>query len=565
MWGCGLQGKHNIMLTKLHICVGVDTQGGKSWLCIDRTKYEVEQDDIDGTGLTMVFTMKLLDNTSQFADRLKSFEREYGVGSVCTLASKKVSDYTNVKTLLELKGLCCDQSTRPKVVVMCSHTKRFKDGIDFANFLNDNSHIGIQRVFLHYDELHEYITPLLCTQIQQLNSLPIVNAIWGYSATPTEIFEYWPDIQTLYLQDITFPNYAGASDMTYVTVDDFYTEPYKRPGTGFELRPLADEHMDYLSHTLKKHPEILGDGARRVFLPAHKLCESHGAVRDLVWEHSPRAAVVVLNGKDKTLKYNDGGVTKTIQFSSMGSEELSKKIAKVVHDYRLTDRLLVITGFLCIGMGQTFMDESIGSFDYAVLGHMDLTNSAIYQLFGRVTGRMKHWDKYIKTQVYCPTTIMNRCMAQHLCCQNAATNHNGTIMNKQEYLAPMIRMGEAGRAAISNIRPRKPERKVKVQDTDRAHEMCNSEKEALEFVNKLGLTKLYKRKNGNIAPADWRAYAATTRKGLHLEGIKGNPTKEMIMKRFQGCKPGAKEHQVRMVPTDMGNWVVYWRPSFKTQ
>ena len=95
--------------------------------------------------------------------------------------------------------------------------------------------------------------------------------------------------------------------------------------------------------------------------------------------------------------------------------------------------------------------------------------------------------------------------------------------------------------------------------------MCNSEKEALEFVNKLGLTKLYKRKNGNIAPADWRAYAATTRKGLHLEGIKGNPTKEMIMKRFQGCKPGAKEHQVRMVPTDMGNWVVYWRPSFKTQ
>lgn len=41
----------------------------------------------------------------------------------------------------------------------------------------------------------------------------------------------------------------------------------------------------------------------------------------------------------------------------------------------------------------------MGSFTYAILSHLDSTNDSLYQLFGRITGRMKRWgDKYVKTQ-----------------------------------------------------------------------------------------------------------------------------------------------------------------------
>jgi hypothetical protein len=42
-------------------------------------------------------------------------------------------------------------------------------------------------------------------------------------------------------------------------------------------------------------------------------------------------------------------------------------------------------------MGQTLINQGIGTFTSAILSQKDLQNDDIYQLFGRISGRTKGW------------------------------------------------------------------------------------------------------------------------------------------------------------------------------
>ena len=200
----------------------------------------------------------------------------------------------------------------------------------------------------------------------------------------------------------------------------------------------------------------------RSFIPAHTRRTSHNTVRDLVFSINNSVVVVVINGFEKTLQYKDClGHTKTLALTSE-DEEVCETIARLVLQHNLQNRPLVITGLLCVGMGQTLTHRSLGSFTSAIFGHLDLTNDEIYQLFGRITGRMKEWgDKYIQTQVYCPTSTMNRCIVMEECARNMACEHNGEVVSQKDYRAPMNVMGEAGQSAIENIRIPKKKQQAK--------------------------------------------------------------------------------------------------------
>jgi hypothetical protein len=172
---------------------------------------------------------------------------------------------------------------------------------------------------------------------------------------------------------------------------------------------------------------------------------------------------VVLKGEEKTLQYHDetSNSIKTIPLQS-ATEEVCETIARVVQTYTLEGRPLVITGFLCVGLGQTLLHKKLGTFTSAILSHLDLTNDDIYQLFGRLTARSKLWgEKFVSTNVYCPEIVMNRVIAMEECARNLAKQHNGEIVTEADYRAPLAHLGSIGEAAIENIRAKK-EKKAKV-------------------------------------------------------------------------------------------------------
>jgi hypothetical protein len=379
-----------------------------------------------------------------------------------------------------------------------------------------------------------------------------VKGIIALTATPDRIWRpagFWSKLRLIQLDNFNDVNYAGHNDMIFNCIDDFFDNPYIRPHP-FNFEEFDEQTLGFIDKVLSKHPEILNNNTR-TFIPAHVRRSGHNSVRDKVLSINDKCVVAVINGFEKTLQYKDEtGNTKTLSLTSE-CEEVCETISRLMAKHKLEDRPLVITGFLCVGMGQTLCHESIGSFTSAIFGHLDLTNDDIYQLFGRITGRMKHWgDKYTQTQVYCPTKIMNRCQVMEECAKNMAREHNGEVVTQEQYREPMIRLQVIGKAALENIRicrtnaPKKPSC-PKADDKDKDHKVFDSQAEAIKFAKDELRSKKNTRKS-DIAPKEL----------LTTDGT--NPTVETLLKRFWGL---SKKIPVRMVPTDGGKWCVYWRPS----
>jgi len=529
---------------KFILCVLL-TQLGKTFTAINRIVTEIEQDDEFGRSIHIVFTMNTLLNNKQFAKRLETIENTYGKGSICVFSSKYDGKYVHVKNRAELQGLCLDETSCPRVVVMCSNKRRYDDGVDFIKVIDKNK-TNIFRVFAYYDELHKYISEPLRHQIEQIHSLDILKGIIALTASPDRIWKssgFWSKLRLIQLDHFNDTNYAGYKDMIFNCVDNFFANPYIRPRP-FDFDELDRHTIGFIRHILNKYSEILEENTR-TFIPAHIRRSGHNTVRDLVFEINPNSVVVVINGFEKTLQYKDhAGHMKTIPLAS-DEEEACETISRLVIKHALQKRPIVITGFLCVGMGQTLTHKMLGSFTSAIFGHLDLTNDEIYQLFGRITGRMKDWnDKYIQTQVYCPTTIMHRCHVMEECARNMACDHNGDIVTQEDYREPMNDMGEVGLSAIQNIRKTKEKQiKFKAQDTDRDHRVFDTQDEAISFGKTLGAT--LNRRSTNDAP-----------KELQTNGE--NPSVEELFKRMWGIND---KKCVRMIPTKENKWCVYWRPS----
>ena len=538
--------RNNESISKFILCV-LRTQLGKTFTAISKITKEIEQDDELGKSIHIIFTMNTLLNNKQFAKRLQAIEETYGKGSICIFSSKYDGKYKHVKNRLELQGLCVDKSTCPRIVVMCSNKRRYEDGVEFIKVIDQNN-INIFRAFAYYDELHSYITDSLRSQIEQIHNLDIIKGITALTASPDRIWQeagFWSKIKLIQLDDFSYADYAGYKDMIFNCIDDFFAHPYICPSL-FDYDKKDEESISFINHVLRKYPKILEDNTRS-FIPAHIRCSGHNDVRDLIFCIKSNAVVVVINGFEKTIQYKDyDGYTKTLPLTS-DNEELCETVDRLILQHNLQNRPLVITGLLCVGMGQTLTNKSLGSFTSAIFGHMNLTNDEIYQLFGRITGRMKDWgDKYIQTQVYCPTIIMNRCTIMEECAKNMGEGHNGEYVTREDYRKPMYQLGEFGQSTIENIRPPKKKKhtKAKAENTDKECKVFDSQDDAIIF-GKTTLDHTFNRRKTSNAP-----------KELQTDGK--NPSIDVLLNRMWGINA---QYRVRMVPTCDEKWCVYWRPS----
>jgi hypothetical protein len=453
------------VICKFLLCVLL-TQFGKTFTTVGRITDEIKRDDEYGRSIHLVWTMNTLLNNAQFSNRLETIEKTYGPGSVVIFASKyEGGRYKHVKNLTELQGCCLDLHTCPRVIVMCSNDIRFDDGFRFINTLNSNT-TNISRVFAYYDELHKYINDKLRNQIEIIDQMDIVRGILALTATPEKILlktGYWSNIKMITLNDFNEDDYSGCGDMSFILDDTYFPATYKRP-SAFAFEQLENDVVGFIDHTLDKHPEILEDWSR-VFIPAHIRRNGHKRVRESVFNRKNTAVIVVLNGEEKNMKYihfKDSRGIETVLNLVSSTEEVCQTITRLIHENKLEGRPLIITGFLCVGMGQTLIHKNLGTFTSAIISHLDLTNDDIYQLFGRLTARSKNWGtgKYIKTAVYCPTKSMHRVIAMEACARNLAKEYNGEFITEEDYRRPLESLGEIGNSVIENIRV-KQEKKIK--------------------------------------------------------------------------------------------------------
>ena len=410
-------------LDKFSLCV-LMTQFGKTFVAIDKILQRLEEDH---TCLHVVYTMNTLLNNAQFANRLSSVEEAHGKGSVVVFSSKYNGSFTHATSKTMLEQLVSHH--RPKVVVMCSNHKRFKDGFEWV--------CGVKNAFpdmavhMIYDELHYYIKKSIRKQIEYLHELPHIHSILALTATPKSIIQkrgMWSRLKLVVHEHVSLENYVRLEDMKVHNVDDFFMTPYIKPHfLNFEM--MDDETIGFMEHVIDANPDILAPGTR-VFLPGHVRRQGHISVRDLVLDRCPSAVIVIINAKDKSLVYTENDAIVKVSIAS-NEVEVSERIGQILEERNLMDRTVVVTGFMCVGMGQTLAHKSFGNFTHAIISHMNISNASVYQLFGRLTGRMKHWDVYQQTKLFCPTTISNRIKVMEECAFSMFT--------KEEITQPIYR------------------------------------------------------------------------------------------------------------------------------
>jgi len=419
---------------KLKLCI-LPTQMGKTFITIKSILEEINENTSKGRSIHIVFTMNTLLNNKQFSNRLEEINNKYGDKSVCVFSSKYDGNLFHIKSLKGLINFSNKIDNLPHIIVACSNTCRFKDCFNYIEHLEKENTL-YKRCFVYFDELHKYITNKkynLRSNIEHINNFNIVSGIIAMSATPDTIWSingFWSNIKIIKICEYNDDNYAGVDDIIFECMEN-------TPLNNVEDYTYDENYnVNYIDAILKKYPKIL-DNNTRTFIPAFIKIKTHKYVRNLIFQYNKKSIVITLNGIEKSIRYYDNDNCMTIPLI-LNSGELGDKIGEYLEEFNLLDRPIVFTGFLCVGMGQTLVSEKLGSFTSAIFGYNNIKNDNMYQLFGRITGRIKHWGcKYTKPTVYCPVFCKNICELMEKCAKNILLKHNGELLNNDIYREPI--------------------------------------------------------------------------------------------------------------------------------
>ena len=451
----------NVYVDKKILTV-MPAQFGKTFATIETICTKIENHICTGKNdLHIVHTMNTICNNGQFVSRLSHIKTKYkyDTNAICILSSKKIKSdlFNHVKNIKELKGLFMEKETTPKIIVVCSNPTRFQNIEELVICLNKKENKEINDIYLYYDEIHQYINFSLRTRINNLEKMTIVITIYLYTATPDKIFEndsYWREIPLINLNNINDDNYFGCDECNYIHNDEYFVN-YQKPNlTDFDT--LAEYTYGYVKHVLVKNLDIVSNGTFS-FIPGHTLRKSHYRIRKLIFKINSDAVVIVINGEQKSITYkNHNGSMQEIEIKPSVDKEISETIVDIIIAKSLQNKAIVITGFMCISMGQTLIDKRIGTFTSAIISHLDLNNYVAYQLAGRVNSRAKGWgDKFHKTTIYCPSILKDRIITQHYLAKklkDLTINTTNSSVTYDNFIQPAQELGEIGQNAAKTFR-----------------------------------------------------------------------------------------------------------------
>lgn len=408
----------------------VPTQFGKTFACIQTIKASPPDT------LHVVFTMNTLIGKDQFTSRVvREIEAAYGTDSVCCVASKKSNvckrRFKNTDELGDEIALSMMGRKAPiRVVVMCSHGKRFQEAPEFITdvmkIMMGVSPEKRQKLQMYFDEIHHYANGRnpggrrVRMLIEEACGSEMVKKVYGYTATPNAVWGdgMWESIEIDNV-DYNDENYVGVSDLDWV----------KCQSTGLPA--------EFAANVYDSHPRVFGHMAR-VFVPGYRERNTHYAVRDTLQDKDPEIVVIVLNGENKRVYYYENPEDydhepKSEELIPEGMEEVCDTIARVITRLNLLERPIVWTGNICVSMGQTLAHESVGAFTSVLINTHAIDSSALYQLLGRATGRYLGWGIDMYPTVYSPIEVKDVCEELEYAAKTLANDFSGQEVTQDLY------------------------------------------------------------------------------------------------------------------------------------
>ena len=466
-----------VILDKFEVNVSM-CQSGKTFITInyiaaieDRVVNILENYERDSLHIICAMNSKV--NCAQFAARVNECIRKnakHKPGSVVKISSdgehhpniteKHIPHYCDMKSVYNAINSASIEPTidRPKVIVVCSNHSKFSD---LEVLVEELSRIGPARnIYIYFDEIHSYIKSLRAF-IERLHENQLVKKMIGLTATPESLFdvssEKWRRIQIHKIKNIDYEHYVGCSDMNYAIIEPEKVDKKELSKTGYATY--------YAKQVLFLHHETILRNGSRVFIPADARTFTHEAIRKSVLEYNPEVVVIIINGNKRTLSVHKSGEEKVVKLDEVTVEaslkgrkspektannkeqkdesEISQKIGQAIKDHSLGNRCIVVTGYLALSQGTTLAHETVGNFTHAIIGHTKCTSFQLYQLFGRLAGRIKSWTKYTKTTVYCPGSVLREVQQMEDNAKVVAVLYNGKPISYKEYVNAHTRIDDA--------------------------------------------------------------------------------------------------------------------------
>lgn len=415
-------------------------QEGKTFICLESIVRHI-------SCIHLIITMNTIKSNLQFFERASC---KFG-GKICIFNSKSKYKDDTINHAKDVTGVIKKIKEGSDIIIMCAHSKRFDDSIiNLLSFIEDSKTIN-KNVLIHIDEAHAYV-PRYRKEIAIMNNYIIVQLINLYSATP---FNIWSDEYDI-LNDYIFKNiyvvdieaqmsimkseeYFGVKDCEFdigysedmemldpIISDKFIQQrgvlkDTMKPintwyGEGYPFS-LGNEIMliSYTRYSLNKLKDIKRIENNKFsynFVPAYIRKLTHYAIMELILSIYNTAIVIVINGNGSCYyKYDSETTMSRIELEN--NNEPSIQIEKCIK--KNPNVPIFITGFHCVGMSVTFINERIGNFDNVIMTHDHFNPDILYQLcrflFNYISWKPKNKENIKKTMVFSKSQkVINTCL-----------------------------------------------------------------------------------------------------------------------------------------------------------
>jgi len=462
--------------SKLSLVV-LKPQEGKTFICIsditgDKTK-----------NIHIVLTMNTLSAGMQFFGRM---EESVGSKNIVVFNSKKktAGKCLHAKNIAEIQ-MFINKQPDIKVIVCCAHEKRIRNSIPGLIEWAEDSKSFMQsgRKFnLHIDEAHKYI-PENKGYIERFNASLVVKSITGYSASPDGIWDrnksdslfhkiLIRDVESE-LSIVRSTDYFGVKDCEFFIVEEDISADKiveesnvcdtisRKVCTLGEITSenqwyhdnfyfnLGNEYLllSYLEYIIPKM-EIKHNEFSYHFVPAYTRRVTHYACVDILLKHYPTANVIVYNAKGTILyRYNEKrGIfveSKNLEdLNTFASEEEKKKLLEPSYQIQqlikdTPNRPTFVSGFECVGMSVTLINEALGNFDSIIMAHQHYSRDKLYQLC-RFLFNYTNWTpesraKIKRTKFYSLTkSVVDICRGYEKHLEHISTEFAGKTVSLRE-------------------------------------------------------------------------------------------------------------------------------------
>lgn len=437
-------------------------QEGKTFICLENIR-------LNSDSYHLIVTMNTIKSNLQFFERARN---KFG-NNICVFnsKSKKQDENENYLHAKDVTGVKKHLKNKSKVVILCAHKKRFEQSIlDLLEEIDDSKNLR-KSVIIHIDEAHAYI-PTYREKIIEMNEYSITHRIYMYSATP---FSIWGDQQifrNIYIVDIEkefniikSDKYFGVKDCTYSIVpqnSDIIIPPIIPPdfiqrwGSKSQISKCSNggfvkwgspgafdmgNEVHLLSHikntlTSNYGPCIHGDKYSLNFVPGFCRKLTHYAIMEMILDIYPRALVIVINGDGEQLFYKGENYSTFCEILEKRNEP-SEQIEECLNHF--PGRPTFITGFHCVGMSVTFVNERIGNFDNVIYSHEhyidrpDIQYQLCRFLFNYISWSEESQKKIKKTKLFISSSILyNNCLEYEKQVDKIDTEMGGSMRSREE-------------------------------------------------------------------------------------------------------------------------------------